>query len=259
MTLLKKETAIILGNGPSLKGFDFSSELDGLTTFGLNVAFRYWNKINWYPSYYSCLDPAVCECHKESIWELIKNKKENGIKKFILRANAIHFYQKMGYDMTDVINFDFWHIRNKFTKFFSKFLTTGALTTLWAASLGFKNIILLGIDANFPCEKLSEADAIDKKQSDTIDKNRYSACLFRLKNTPQKNENYFFDDYQKKDDFYYMADKKKYSENQIHILSWEFIPNALENFHTTVINANPKSNINIFPKIAWEDVKTLFT
>ena len=43
-------TALVLGNGRSLKGFDFKSIPKGIDTIGCGLAFRYWQEINWYPS-----------------------------------------------------------------------------------------------------------------------------------------------------------------------------------------------------------------
>ena len=55
-------TLVILGNGPSLRGFACNI-LTGIPTFGLNAAYRYWAKINWYPTYYACLDTVVGKSH----------------------------------------------------------------------------------------------------------------------------------------------------------------------------------------------------
>ncbi len=43
------DLCIVMGNGPSLKGFDFT-RLNGVTTLGMNAAYRYWDQIGWYPT-----------------------------------------------------------------------------------------------------------------------------------------------------------------------------------------------------------------
>ena len=53
------KTILVLGNGPSLKKFPFTSY--EIPTIGMNVAYRYWEKINWYPTYYACLDDKVTD------------------------------------------------------------------------------------------------------------------------------------------------------------------------------------------------------
>jgi hypothetical protein len=39
---------VVLGNGPSLAGFDFS-RFRGFDAIGMNAAYRYWDEIGWYP------------------------------------------------------------------------------------------------------------------------------------------------------------------------------------------------------------------
>ncbi|MBD5627393.1 MAG: hypothetical protein HDQ90_07955 [Desulfovibrio sp.] len=246
-------TAIILGNGPSLRGFNFPSELKGFISFGMNAAYRYWNEINWYPTYYACLDSAVGMSHREGIYELVLNSKKNGIKKFILRADLVRWIRNRGLQSTDIVNFDFWHIQNKFTQLFSTYITTGALTTLWAISMNFTKIILLGIDANFPAEVLPES--VLAEQVDNKSVTHYKAHKYIVRKNPRINKNYFFDTYQQKGDIYYMADKNAINENQMHIYSWDFLPRVIGSKNVEVINANPDSNINLFKKIPWRYVR----
>ena len=63
--------AVILGNGPSLQGFDFS-RLKPFDVFGMNAAYRYWDLINWYPRFYSCLDAVVGMSHADEIARLVR-------------------------------------------------------------------------------------------------------------------------------------------------------------------------------------------
>ena len=121
--------AAILGNGPSLKGFDFKNELVGFDTFGMNAAYRFWDQIQWYPDYYACLDLVVGLSHKEEIKRLIENAEQYGIRKFLLRANLI---QKLGplKNADRVVNFD--RIRHQHHVLGGNFITTGSHTCAWA-------------------------------------------------------------------------------------------------------------------------------
>ena len=47
----------VLGNGKSLKNFDFTI-LDG-ETIGTCLAYRYWYKVDWFPDHYCCVDNVV--------------------------------------------------------------------------------------------------------------------------------------------------------------------------------------------------------
>ena len=51
----RSDTLVVLGNGPSLEGFDFA-RLRPFDVIGMNAAYRYWDEIGWYPTYYICLD-----------------------------------------------------------------------------------------------------------------------------------------------------------------------------------------------------------
>ena len=81
------EAALVIGNGPSLKDFDFEAA-KRFTTFGMNSAYRFWHRIKWYPDYYCCLDEVVGESHKSEIAQLIMSSAKIGIKGFFLTRNV---------------------------------------------------------------------------------------------------------------------------------------------------------------------------
>jgi hypothetical protein len=54
--LNNNDILFILGNGPSLKTFDFST-LSNYPTFGLNGALFQYQILNWYPTFYGLFDP----------------------------------------------------------------------------------------------------------------------------------------------------------------------------------------------------------
>ncbi len=71
----RSETLVLLGNGPSLREFDFAG-LEGVDTLGMNAAYRYWDRINWYPTYYCCMDKVVIMSHDEEILRLIREQDQ---------------------------------------------------------------------------------------------------------------------------------------------------------------------------------------
>ncbi len=79
---------IVLGNGPSLREFEFD-KLKKFDVIGMNAAYRYWDKISWYPRYYACLDTVVGLSHQGEIERLVRESSKNGIELFLLRANLI--------------------------------------------------------------------------------------------------------------------------------------------------------------------------
>lgn len=176
----------VVGNGPSLRHFDLST-IDMYDWVGMNAAYRHWDRIGIYPKFYSCLDLNVGVSHIQEIIRLVKDSKINKIKLFLLRDNIISS-SKLLKESSIVINYD-----KEFTSFpdrIKKQVTTGSHTLLWMHLLGFKQIILLGIDINYK-ELADGSTFIGKKKNHTlkITKNEVS-------------KNYFFDDYQEKGDVY---------------------------------------------------------
>lgn len=176
----------VVGNGPSLRHFDLSL-IEMYDWVGMNAAYRHWDKFGIYPKYYSCLDLNVGISHKKEIIRLVKDSNLNKIKLFLLRDNIISS-SKFLKESNIVINYD-----NQFSSIpdrIKKQVTTGSHSLLWMHLLGFKQIILLGIDINY--KDLSDGSTLIGKKKD----NR----LKIIKNGLSKN--YFFDNYQKKGDIY---------------------------------------------------------
>jgi hypothetical protein len=47
--------------------------LDGFDTFGLNSAYRAYERMDWWPKYHGCYDYRVTENHRDSFNNLINN------------------------------------------------------------------------------------------------------------------------------------------------------------------------------------------
>ena len=83
----------IIGNGPSLRGFDFHT-LNECDSIGMNAAFRHWHRIDWYPTYYICMDTVMIETHKKEIRRLI-TEYSSRIKLFFIRKKILQFYPEL--------------------------------------------------------------------------------------------------------------------------------------------------------------------
>jgi hypothetical protein len=241
----KARPAVILGNGPSLRGFDFIRELEGYDTFGMNAAYKYWDRIGWYPTYYACIDSFVARSHKDGIRRLLRNRNAYGIQAFLLCTMLSRTLRNEG--APPCVNaLHFWIIRNKFlriTRLCAGHYNVGALSLLWAATLGYRHIILLGIDAYYPVPILPE--------SHIIITHKIGTTTAKIHETPKYNPNYFFDDYQQTGDTY----SQTFDANDRHRYTWEYIPKIMHDMHVQVVNANPKSKIDGFPKCTWEEAK----
>lgn len=230
---LRQQPAAILGNGPSLRGFDFAANLKAYATFGMNAAYRYWHKIKWYPDYYSCLDLVVGISHKEAILDLIKRRKELGIKRFLLRHNLVLALGEWGKDPS-IDDFDKF-LGSHDPYFNPDCVTTGSHTLAWAAKLGYKDIILLGMDSNY-------VNIIPEAKKD-------GAIGLIISKTPEHNPNYFFDDYQQAGDKYNVPNPE--GMQPMHVISWEVTRDILNKFNVHVVNGNLASKLDVFPKISF--------
>ena len=237
--VIQQKIAVILGNGPSLRGFDFKKELKDYDTFGMNVAYRYWDKISWYPKYYSCLDQVVGISHKSAIARLIHNAELYGIQKFLLRNNLIEQLGELG-NSSKIVNFDKL-LQNRSPFFSDAYITTGSHTMAWAASMGYMDIILLGIDSNY-IEILNESKKI-------------GGNILEITKDITRNPNYFFDDYQQKGDRYNIPNVNPSPEKATHLCSWRSLQPILNNLGVRIVNANMNSKVDAFPKIPFEQAK----
>ena len=238
----RTKTAVILCNGPSLRGFDFAENMKGHVTFGMNLAYRHWDTINWYPTYYSCLDRVVGVAHLEDIGRLISNAESYGIKGFLVRHNVV---EALNLQHNSLV-FDFDRLLEADSAFFRGYwANTGSLTTAWAAKLGYRRLLLLGADASY-----------SKYVPGAVHVNK---LVLKLEAQPSDNPNYFIDDYQRKGDIYHVPfweDPDFPHEDQL--LGWHMIRPQLHESHTVVVNANPDSRITAFPRCRLEEAPRVF-
>lgn len=225
------EKAYILGNGPSLKEINLKKYSQKIT-FGMNAAYRYWRKIDWYPNYYSCLDLVLGESHLDAIIHLIKDSENNKIKKFLLREKLILKLKKRGIESNKIINFDQINKKNKNLKSPLKHITTGAGTVAWAMYEGFKKILILGVDNNYAYNSL-----------------KYDKYFFSNRIKVKKdfnNENYFFNEYSKEGDMLNMPNLHKNYPTQT--FSWIELKEKNQ-LKENIFNCNVNSKVTVFPII----------
>lgn len=230
-------SAVVIGNGPSAKLLDFEQLRPGhVASVGMNAAYRYWDRINFRPTYYICMDTVVIMSHAEKIYELIN---EGRIRKFFLRDELKDRYPDLD-GHPRVLWFD--EVRTKIPIFDTHFITTGSWAIRWMAYEGIRLITTIGIDANY-LELLAEAERLD----DTSD------LKLGIKKTPDFNPNYFFSDYQQAGDIYNIPNSPEYKEKTGKLVHVEALRKVLEDFDrlklsVKVFDASPLSNHCIFEK-----------
>lgn len=238
----RRRPLVVIGNGPSLRGFDFFS-LDGADTLGMNAAYRYWREIDWRPTHYACLDDALIDTHHAEIRALME---EGRIETAFVTGRYLDHHPAAAADPRFFFLDQFiahWHLERgaafglayEESRFFksgdpSK-LTTGAYSVRFGAHLGYARIALIGIDLVY--QNLPQANALDGNR-------------LRLAAAPGSNPNYFFDDYQQPGDEYHVPNPQEHGAN-LHAQSFRVLRNDFiaADVETEVWNANPKSLLSL--------------
>lgn len=139
------KTIVVMGNGPSLKEVDFSL-LEGFDTFGLNAAYRAYYRMDWFPTYHGCFDYRVTDNHRKSFSDLMetnKIKQHFYIRNFSNRDNYTHI-NLLPFGSTNKMNNSVEDFRN-----FHDNGNSGANACSVSVCLGYKKIVLLGVDCNY--------------------------------------------------------------------------------------------------------------
>ncbi|WP_045699682.1 hypothetical protein [Hyphomonas sp. BRH_c22] len=242
---------IVIGNGPSLRGFDFD-RLSGVDTLGMNAAYRHWDRIDWRPTHYACLDDALIDTHRKEILRLIE---EGRINSFFLSGRMLELEPGLA-DHPRVRFLDefvpFWfNARGRqhglslvaspaFLTQQDAFVTTGAYSVRYGAFLGFSRIILIGIDLTY--QPISEAEKVDDLR-------------LVMTQTPASNPNYFFDDYQREGDAFQVPNPEIHSQ-ELHVAAFEAIRDDFlrEEVPVDLINANPRSRLTTDAILPYGDL-----
>jgi hypothetical protein len=189
-----KHLAYYLANGPSLANIDLES-LPREHSFGMNAAYRHWEKRNWWPAYYSSIDPVVSESHAGFIKDAVENSLFKGmmVSRNVL---AVHpgLEERVVENHRGLIFFGEKPVSG-FHKYFGgwarSFGTTGAWTIRYGAALGYQSAVLLGYDLSYKKTGTRVGGPLSLKRS--------------LKEGETSSSNYFFHDYQRPGDLFQVA------------------------------------------------------
>lgn len=189
----------VIGNGRTLKDFDFTKIED--ETIGMCLAYRHWAQIDWYPTYYACVDHVVLHSNHKDIKKMIDDDKCEG--GYLLSRSILKDCPELITNKKVLFLEDFQRQRGNPFQYLIKWCS-GSCAVLFALILGFNDIRILGIDCNYTefipdCENLEDG-------------------TLRITKTPENNPNYFMDDYQREGDIYNKPNCK-----EVHIPSWEHI------------------------------------
>ena len=220
----------LLGNGPSLASVDLR-QLEGVDTLGMNAAYRHWQDIGWYPSYYVCLDTVVGVSHADAIADMVHNCEENGIRRFFLRENILEVQPALA----DHPRVQFFERETKRRSGLgARPLTTGSHSLVWAWLMGYTRVFLLGVDLDY-VEIIDEAVLQDDG-------------ALSITSEVSENPNYFFAGYQQEGDRYNVPNP----DSGLHQASWEAAREALPDV-VDVFNLNPSSALKVFDFMGFDD------
>jgi hypothetical protein len=220
------KTAFVLGNGPSLARIDLTA-LSPYAAIGLNAAYRHWRTIGWRPRYYACLDLVVGLSHKDAIAELIE---EGRIECFLLRANLIEALGPVGRNPR-VVSYE--ELRERAPELAAAPITTGSHAALWAATMGYDQIVLLGVDAAY--KEVVEGAA--QRQGIELEIVRDGA-----------NPNYYFEGYQAPGDRFNLPNPRP----DLHVNAWRRAARTLRAAGVSAFNGNDASAVRCFPFVDVE-------
>jgi uncharacterized Rossmann fold enzyme len=193
----------VLGNGASLKGFDFSY-LNDKEWIGTCVAFRYWDEIDMYPTHYVCVDNAVCKKHLSTIKNMIINKK---CDTFLLCASIIEHWPDIQQHQNVMYIQQLKHAKANPFRYLVDYCS-GSTAVMMAYVLKANRIHLLGMD----CKYVEFIPECEKQKDGTL------KIIEKVKSNP----NYFYDDYQQVGDIYNPP-----NVDRVHKQSWFDIRNIL--------------------------------
>lgn len=240
---IKDKILFVMGNGPSLKNImnnpKYLEILRNNHTFGLNAAYRAYDKYNFWPTYFGCFDHVVNKSHMKEFENLVL--ADNSIKEFYFIGDSSlkqNLYTKRVSQHIKFKKFNFINIPiNKYTKISKDFNnyfnsgSSGANALQIGIMKGYKKIVLLGCDCNY-VEKVEGANSYDKRY-----KNRLVIST-DIKNNP----NYWFSDYQKKGDQFNLPNTDIYQMG-----SWDNINKCCPE-DVKIINCSLISKIPYFEK-----------
>jgi FkbM family methyltransferase len=197
-------------------------------TLGMNAAYRYWQQIGWYPTYYCCLDNQVVVSHADAIAKLVEERR---CRRFFLHEQVLTVRPDLA-NYPDVVflcqltfgpnnkaaceRFGLAHTPHEYFRSSKPAkLTTGSYSVRFAGSMGYETIGLVGIDARY-VEVIPEAKSA-------------GGIVLKIDKTPTQNANYFFSDYQQAGDVYNVPNPSVHGGN-LHLQSFQAIVEDIEKY-----------------------------
>lgn len=153
------ERCFIVGNGPSLCVEDIE-RIANYPTFASNSIFKIYPQTDWRPTYYLCVDPTYIDYHREEIVKEVNSTKFISCRaEFPSGCNTERIFEYNKFKINK------WNDKSAFVKEdVSEYFSVGYTVTFTALQLafymGFKEIILIGVDFSYPIARNSKGKIV---------------------------------------------------------------------------------------------------
>ncbi|WP_295508757.1 6-hydroxymethylpterin diphosphokinase MptE-like protein, partial [Accumulibacter sp.] len=240
----RNDSILVIGNGPSTRkliDYGLSNLPDGLDTFGMGAAYRYFEEVDWWPTYYAWCDMKVVHSHFSEFKRIVESPN--------IATTTRKFFFSLPVSKSDT----FEQIPHG---------STGDFCFRKAAELGYKNIYIIGVEGNY-VEEISESRPLDDDEyknlgfdqlfqhfENIVPDKKEAYRIFRdnlriIKETPTENPNYFFDSYQRKGDVFSLP------RSQTHRNAWKKSVTTTKQDGVHFFNLSESSQIENIPKLPW--------
>lgn len=232
----------IMGNGPSLKPIMYErlDDLRSFHTFGLNAAYRAYDELNFFPTYFGCFDFVVNNSHKEAFESLVL-RKDASIQKFFFIGNQRerqNMYAPTVRKHRKFHNFEFKMAAPRLSpslKCIFNAGASGANAAQLGILMGYKMIVLLGCDCNY----VEIVDGVTGTPN---------SAKLSVEKPIDDNPNYWLQGYQRVGDQFNLPQGKTIQMN-----SWRALHDMCPR-DVTIVNASSISQIPFFPKVSLDSV-----
>jgi hypothetical protein len=212
------KTAIIMGNGPSLKDVNLN-DLTGYHTFGLNNAYRMYYKLDWWPMYFGCFDYTVTESNLHSFKKLTTDI--NPIKQFFFIR---HVSDSDRITNVTLVNNNKWNCSVEDFRSFNDGGNSGVNAVQVAICLGYQKIVLLGVDCNYENKIVGST----------------SGHEVTIKDKMQENDHWF-------EEYYLPGDRINLPNAEVHHTpNWIELSRKANQHDIEIINCSKDSTLSCF-------------
>jgi hypothetical protein len=220
---MNKKSIVIMCNGPSVRDINLQI-LEKVDTFGLNYAYKFYYKNDWWPTYHGSYD-YLNNRVKASVYSRMTLEK-NPIKRFFYISNISNSERFTQIKLNESQR-GWNNSADSFNNFYA-FGNSGTNACSTAVCMGYNNLILIGAD----CSQLELYDGVE-----------HVGGLCKMSKTPEHNPNYWFDYYFEKGDVFNKPNKDKFHKPWWSIFAEKAIKNNIR-----VVNCSPTSTLTCFEK-----------